>query len=111
MLVIKTGDGFEEASVGKTAQVSLFSPVHESQTVHLVGLTQQFFMMGARAVTSLLHVIVKQKPPIDRHESALCLADFVQCVHAGDPSGLLVVSRRCAGFMLMLKALNLHIRE
>lgn len=69
-------------------------------------------MMGTRAITSLFHVIVKQKPLVDCNESALFLAYlFADRVHADSPSGLLVMSWRGAWLMIMLYTLNLYVGE
>lgn len=111
-LLIMTGDGFKEASVCEPAQVSPFTPVHQPKTVHLIGLTQQFLVIGAGAIASLLHVVVKPKPLVDHDESARFLAYlFANRVHVDNPSGLLVMSWRRTGLVIMLKTLYLHIGE
>lgn len=60
----------------------------------------------------MLYVVVEPKPPIDRNKSALLLTYLsTDRVHADNPSGLLVVSWRCAVLMIVFKTLNLHIGE
>ena len=101
-VIVSPSNRFQKASIGQPPQVPPFAPVHQSQAVHLIGQAQQVLVVGARAVSSLLDVVVEQKPAIDRFEPALRQGYlFAERVHADTRSGLLVMIRRCAAPVLM----------